>query len=736
MNLSNSLMTGLCACLCLGVATVAVAQTNIPDELGGHMRAVVDGHPVIFPTLKTDIDADIQGDLATVTVVQTFANPLQEALHATYLFPLNKDAAVYEMTMEVGNERVRAEIQRVEEARRTYEVAKKAGKSAALLTQHRPNMFTQDIANLMPGVPIKVTLTYVQTVPKVDGEYQLVVPLVVGPRFQPDGTGVEPVAQAQVDQPDPPQQQAGGDVPRWDLADPPGPAGGATLADSTEQFGQWEVEQLPAYPPVSGMELPQHIDAQRVSLQIRIDSGMPIANVLSQTHTIRTEQPSAQTRLIALADGRTIDNRDFVLRYALAGTTNQAGLLAYRDDHGGFFSLLIEPPASPDEDQIGRREMVFVLDCSGSMSGLPMDASKAFMREALRNLRPTDTFRIVRFSDTATEFSSRPLIATPANVRRGIAYSDQLYGSGGTMMTSGIEQALQVAPTEDTLRLVVFLTDGYIGNDFEVLRLLEENLGAARLFALGVGTGVNRYLLSEMGRIGRGFTRYMDPTEHTEAVAKELTDRLQTPVLTDIRIDWGGLVSTGLTPTLIPDLFAGQSLRLQGRYSIAGEYRIKIHGKVNGRPATLPFQVNLPEQSTHGEAVKLVWARSAIKDAMHLMLAPEELRPDQETDTRLKQRITQLGLDYALVTQWTAFVAVSEKVYNADPDATGTRPVPLAQVKGITENAYGGSYTGYATPEPQTIFGLLLVAGMLGWFVARRRVSSPVSEAGDEPITC
>src|SRR5690606_28700105 len=205
---------------------------------------------------------------------------------------------------------------------------------------------------------------------------------------------------------------------------------------------------------------------------------------------------------VALQEGRTIDNRDFVLRYRLAGAATEAGLLVQADESGGYFSLLIEPPAAPADADVTLREMVFLLDCSGSMHGLPMDASKAFMREALRKLRPTDSFRIIRFSDDATEFSEAPLPATADNIRRGLAYTDGLRGMGGTMMARGIRRALEVPAPPGSLRIVTFLTDGYIGNEAEILRLVEELRGGARLYAFGVGSGVNRHLLDELGRAG------------------------------------------------------------------------------------------------------------------------------------------------------------------------------------------------------------------------------------------
>jgi len=408
LNLQKSLL------LLIFLILIPIAHAKIDvDKLGGRVEAVTpEGDTLIFPTLKTDIEVDIQGDLATVAVQQTFENPLNTPLNVTYLFPLNKEAAVYKMIMEVGDERIRAQIKQVEEAQATFEQAKQEGKSAALLKQHRPNMFTQDIANLMPGLPIKVTLHYVQTLPKVDKAYELVIPLVVGPRFQPPHAGNVP------------------DKP-------------------TSQFGKWELEALPSYPSVIGLDIPKSIEAERVAIQIRLNGGMPIQQVSSQTHQIDTEISGDNQRIIRLAKNRVIDNRDFVLRYTLNGEAHQAGLLAYyQSEQQGFFSLLIEPPGIPQADQITPREMVFVLDCSGSMSGLPLEASKAFMREALQNLRPTDTFRIIRFSESATEFSRLPLPATPENIQRGIRYTDRLYGSGGTMMTRGIRQAFNVPVPE------------------------------------------------------------------------------------------------------------------------------------------------------------------------------------------------------------------------------------------------------------------------------------------------
>ncbi|MGE3936713.1 MAG: VIT and VWA domain-containing protein [Rhodospirillaceae bacterium] len=675
------------------------ARNDGPADLGGHVTAVVDGRTVLFPTLKTDVVADVQGDLATVTVTQTFANPMAEALNATYLFPLNRHAAVYAMTMTVGAEVVQAQIARREEARQTFEAGKRAGKSAALLEQHRPNMFTQEIANLMPGQPVKVTLKYTHTVPRLDGAYELVVPLVVGPRYVPPPT--RPV-----------------------VAGP-----GADPAPALEP-GVWQLGPVPAYPGVAGLTVPATVDADRVSVTVNLSSGMPIRNVASATHPLAGDGDDRR-RTVTLAGGRTVDNRDFVLRYTLADALPQAGLLTHRDGDGGTFSLLVEPPAEVADADATRREMVFVLDTSGSMAGVPIEASKTFMRHALKTMRPADAFRIIRFSGSASEFAAAALPATADNLAAGAAYVESLTADGGTEVLSGLQRVYGAPPPAGMLRLVVFLSDGYVGNEPDILRLVAERVGAGRLYAFGIGSSVNRYLIEEMARRGRGQSRVIDPTANSHEEAIRFATGLRTPVLTDIAIDWDGLDVSDVTPARIPDLFAGDSIRIQGRFTGAGRHVVKVAGKVNGRPATLATPVALPAGAS-GEgtaAIPLIWARTRIADDMREMSVPPSLRTTRLSDEDLKSRVIALGLGHSLVTQWTSFVAVSRQAVNADPAAAHDESVPLPMVKGVQATAYpmrgSGGFSGGATPEPAQILGyaaigFLLLAG-LGRAALRRR---------------
>lgn len=688
--------------LFLAFATNGFAFTE--NDLGGSVQAVVDGKTIHFPALKTDIHAKVQGDLTMVTVTQTFANPTLTPLNAKYLFPLNKDAAVHAMTMEVGDEIIQAKIHKIGEARKKFEKAKKQGKAASLLVQHRPNMFTQHIANLMPGLPIKVTLTYDQTVPRVDDSYELVIPLIVGPRYQPANSGKPPLVAEDAF------------------------TVGIKKVKAESPFNEWEIEALPSYPEVAGLTIPDTISKDRVAIQVDLEAGAAIPNLYSRTHKIQvTGEDNKKT--ITLAEGRTLDNRDFVLRYQLAGKNTQPAFLTFRDSIDGYFSLWIEPPASPKSKDITAREMVFVLDTSGSMSGLPIEASKAFMRHALNSLRSSDYFRIIRFSNNASEFTSSPVRATPNNINHGVRYVNSLDANGGTEVPNAIRQAFSVPQPDRTLRIVVFLTDGYIGNESEVLKLITGTIGDARIYAFGVGTSVNRYLLSEMGRKGRGFVRFMDPTENAEEVALELAGKLESPVLTDIDIDWDDLKVSEMTPAVIPDLFAGDSIRILGKIEGGGTHTIQVKGRVRGRQASLPIQAVLSDgkSETAPSPIPQIWARSQIADHMSQINSPNHFKSTHLTNDELKQKVIHLGLKHSLATRWTSFVAVSHKIVNKNPETAKDSQVPLPMVKGVGPKAYGQAapmqmaqnFSGSSVPEPATWAGLIVISLAVLMFLKR-----------------
>ena len=683
------------------------------DDLGGTIEAVTpDGQSFHLPMVDSDIEAMIDGDIASIKIRQVFENPSTGPVNATYLFPLNEDAAIHAMTMTVGDEIIRADIQKKAKARETFERAKQAGKSAALLSQHRPNMFTQDVANLMPEQPVIIELTYAQIIPFKDHAYELVVPTVVGPRYMPaapksqDEFLISTVSDRSSDTGD---SDEGTDI-----------VGSAS--------GNWVLGPPPSYPDVKGLTIPKSIDPNRLSFQATVRSGVDIQNIHSASHTFDV-QGKGRESFVSLANGRTIPNRDLILRYELGGEGVQAGALTHIDERGGFFSLMLTPPDVVDDRTIASRELVFVLDTSGSMNGLPIKASKTFMHEALEALRPEDAFRVVQFSSTASEFSRVAVPATKRNVSAGRNYVDRLQARGGTEIVSALNQAFSLPETAGRMRIVIFLTDGYIGNEIDVLRRQAELMGDSRVYAFGVGSSVNRYLLEEMARRGRGMVRYVDPTETAGEAAKALARNIEAPVLTDVSIDWGEMNSEFVTPNPIPDLFAGEAIRLTGRFdpkNMKGPTEIKISGRVAGRKATLPVKVSL-QNGDRVSALPVIWARQHIGDLMSDLAAPQSLRVSGLTDHGIESDVTELGLNFDLVTQWTSFVAVSEKTINSDEVAKDLQ-VALERPAGVPNTAFGrsdigmsrGGFAGASSPEPGFWF-MLILAALGGLFIYLRR---------------
>ena len=680
------------------VAALAVlivqARADETDRLGGRLEAYDGDRLVILPVVSTEIDAALDGDLVSVSVRQVFENPGDTPLDATYLFPLPEDAAVHAMTLTTGDEVIRAVISKKAEARATFEAAKSEGRGAALLSQHRPNMFTQEVANLMPGAPVTVEITYAQTVPRVDGMHELVVPTVVGPRYMPTAPESDRSTERTVE-----DEYAADEMV------------GEARADG------WALGPPPPLPDVFGLTIPEDVAPERLSFAATIRGGVRLSGVSSPSHRIDVEGGR-----VTLADGRTIPNRDLILRYALGSAETEAGLLTHTDERGTFFSLLLTPPEDVDPAAVTARELVFVLDTSGSMGGAPLGASKAFMEAALRALRPDDAFRIVRFSSQADEFAAAPVEATPRNVRAGLSYVRRLEADGGTEMIPAMEQAFSVPARRDRMRIVVFLTDGYVGNEVEVIRRQAALMGRSRVYAFGVGSSPNRYLLSQMARRGRGMLRVIDPTEDGHMAARDLARRLDAPVLTDIALDIEGAAL--VTPDPIPDLFAGEAVRVTGRIEGPIPDRVTVTGRAAGRAASLPVALTASEGRS---ALPVIWARGRVGDLMTDFAAPVPMRMTGLDDEGIEAAVTDLGLSFGLVTQWTSFVAVSERVVNADRAETRAADVAIAQPAGVPDTAYPqASFGGASAPEPGVVGMLAFMLAAAG--IAARRRGEPARE--------
>jgi Ca-activated chloride channel homolog len=586
---------------------------DLPDH-SGQLVAEIDDRKVGLPKIDADYRVDVRGDLATVYVKQSFENPTDSVAEPIYEFPLYEKAAVYAMSMKIGDRRVDAEIKRKEEAREQYEQAKRQGKKAALLDQDRPNLFVQRVANVEPGQRVEITLRYTHALPKDRGNYLLTVPLAIGERFTPSDMSKNRLVDSDGN------------------ADPGAKAGGAREAAAPEN----------------------------VSLSVRIDGGMPVSQIRSASHRVRVGQLAETVHRVELDADKDATDKHFRLAYRLAGDQPQVGVNSYfsEDDEQGYFDVLIEPPAEVAAEQVPNREVVFVVDKSGSMRQARMKAANDFIVKVLDHLRPDDHFRIIYFSNGIERLAAEPMRATPQNISRAKAYAERMRSGGGTVIVPPLKEALEVPIPEDTMRMVVVVTDVQVSNEFQVIETITEHIGEARMFALGIGGEVNRYLLDEIGRSGRGFAKQFDADDNVQRAIDDAVRRLQSPVLTDISVDWGSLEARNTTPERVPDVFEGGSVRLYGQYDNPGRHRLSVRGKLGGEWVTFEKEVDFADSAHDGEAVKLAWARQRIADRMHLLNTPKTLREDEK---RLKEEITELGLKHSLTTQWTSFVAVDDQ---------------------------------------------------------------------------
>ena len=595
----------------------------------GALVAVLPGDDkeVPVPLKHTDVQARIAGYIATVDVTQKFHNPYSEKIEAKYVFPLPQNAAVNEFVMTIGDRRIRGIIREREEAEKIYAEARSQGYVASLLTQERPNIFTQSVANIEPGKDIDISIRYFNTLAYRDGWYEFVFPMVVGPRFNPPGHtgGVGAVARGKH-----------------------GLSGQKT-----------EVQYL----------TPNERSGHDVALSLEIDAGVAIEDIESVNHVVKRADAAPGKARLALSELDTIPNKDFVLRYKVAGKAIKSALVTHRDERGGFFTLMLFPPEDLTSLARAPMEMVFVLDCSGSMSGRPIEQAKNAVSRALRSLRDGDTFQIIRFSNDASRLGDRPIPATAKNVRKGLSYLGSLRGSGGTMMIQGIKAALDFPHDPERLRVVSFMTDGYIGNDSEILGEVAKRLGASRIFSFGVGSSPNRYLLDRMANLGHGAVAYLSLNDDAGAVMDRFFDRISHPALTDIEIDWRGLGATDVYPARIPDLFVGRPVILTGRFTGDPGSAITVRGNAGGETRRITVQAGA---STEHTGLPFVWARAKIADLMD--------RATHEDAVALASEIRQLALNYGLMSQYTAFVAVDSTARTAgDHGTTVAVPVPVPE---------------------------------------------------------
>jgi Ca-activated chloride channel family protein len=575
-----------------------------------------------FPLKHTDVKADVSGFVASVTVNQQFHNPYNEKIEAIYTFPLPEDSAVNEMTMKIGSRTIKGSIRERQDARDIYDSAVMRGSVASLLDQERPNVFTQAVANIEPGENIDIEIKYVSTLKYDSGKFSFTFPTIVDTRFIPGLAA----------------------------------AGGSRLVGLGE--------------PVPDSELlnAQHLSqGQRsghdISIALRINSPVAIGDISSELHEVNIHREGPMQAQVYLQAADSIPNRDFVASWEMASGQMSSGYLTHGDRNGGFFSLVMFPPKRMETQNVTPKEMIFLIDCSGSQAGMPMLKAKEALRYILYHMNPKDTFQVIAFNQGESYSSIKPEIASPEMKQRALNFIDGLKARGGTWMAPVVEKACSLPAPANRLRIVTFMTDGKVGNDFQVIDMIKRHRGSSRWFAFGTGDSVNRFLIDKIAAEGGGEAEYVLSNSSSEEIGKRFYSRISSPVLTNLKVEFKGLEVKDVFPKEVADLWAQKPLVITGRYLKAGSAKAILTGFAGTKPYRQELTLAIPQAQPENAVLKSVWARAKVD---RLMSENWSAMQFGIPNTELQEEITATAIKYHILSQFTSFVAVEDNAATAD----------------------------------------------------------------------
>ncbi|QPF91608.1 marine proteobacterial sortase target protein [Bradyrhizobium commune] len=589
------------------------------DARSGTLLLKRDGATTEAIRLGIDVDITVSGPTLRTRVTQVFRNPTKDWVEATYVYPLASDGAVDTLKMVVGDRVIVGDIKERGQARVIYEQARSAGQKAALTEQERPNIFTNSVANIGPGETVLVQIEYQEPVHQSGNEYSLRVPLVVGPRYNP-----APIVQS-VDF-------------RRD-----GSGWGATTSDPVPDRDR--ISPQVADPAKAAPVNP-------TSITVHLKAGFALGEVKSHHHNVKIESPDSATRVVTLADGAVPADRDFELTWKPAAEkAPSVGLFREHVGDADYLLAFVTPPAAEQATQKPLpREVVFVIDNSGSMGGTSIVQAKASLLYALGRLQPTDRFNVIRFDDTMDVLFSTSVPADPAHLGEALAFVNGIQARGGTEMVPAMRAALTDKLGETNMvRQVVFLTDGAIGNEQQLFETITAMRGRSRIFMVGIGSAPNTYLMTRASELGRGAFTHIGSVEQVEERMRGLFAKLENPAVTGLTAKFSD-AKADVAPAIIPDVYRDEPLVLAAKLDkLAGSLEIK------GRVGDHLWSVTLPLQNAaEGKGLSKLWARRKIGDA-EVARTLREMTPE-ETD----KTILALALDHQIVTRLTSLVAVDK----------------------------------------------------------------------------
>lgn len=598
----------------------------------------VSGDPAVdrLPLERTSARIQVSGVVAHVRLSQTYKNEGSRPIEAVYVFPVSTRGAVFGMKMQLGDRTIRAEIREKKEARKEYEDAKHRGQTASLLEGLRPSVLELKVANILPGDRVEVEVDYFEVLTPTEAEYELVLPMVVGPRYT-----------------------------------------GGTRDGANHD------------PAIAATYLPEGLGpTHQLSLTAHIDAGVPIQRMESPSHrVVSVLAPRGNPHHAELAlDEPEGANRDFVLRYRLGQDAPTSGVLLHEGSEEQFFLAMLQPPAKLEPTAVPPRELIYIVDVSCSMGGFPLDTAKSFIRASLDGLRPVDRFNLMFFSGGNTVLSKESLAATPENLARAQRMLSDQSSSGGTEIQPALEQALRMRRGAEVSTSFVVVTDGYVSVEKETFALIRRSLGRANLFAFGIGTSVNRHLIEGMARAGMGEPFVVQNESEATGSAAKLVRLLDAPVLTRVKVDFDGFDAYDVVPESLPDLFVDRPVLIFGKFRGPARGHIRVEGyNAHGRySAALDVERAAAPDGAH-RALRHLWARHAIQSLQD----EAGLDPTRGSGDRIRD----LGLRYGLLTEHTSFVAIDSAKRNHDGEPVVVeQPLPLPM--GVGRGALGGVGVG------------------------------------------
>ncbi len=606
--------------------------------------------------LNTELVGEVNGLVATITLRQTFLNPSPDWVNGRYVFPLPENAAIDSLSLKTGGRIIRGVVKEKKAAKRAFEAAKASGKKAGLLQQNRPNLFSMSLANIAPDSEVTATVTWVQTVDFKAGQFSLRLPTTLTPRFIP-GRAVTPADVSGQEQEFEPEQALAIDSGTgWSL--------NTDRVPDAEQITPWQVLQ------------PEQAGSHQFSLDLWLDAGLALSGISSVSHAldISTSLAGSTRQRIRLSNGLEPLDKDLLIRWTPVASQQPDAAIFQQAGSEGDYSLLMVMPPMQNIVQTLPREVIFIIDSSGSMAGVSMLQAKQGLRTALGYLSPADRFNIVDFDSAAKAMFSEPVPASKSNLSRAGRFISSLVADGGTNMDAALTLAFKQRREEGYLRQIVFITDGSVGNEEALFRLIQSRLGDARLFTVGIGSAPNSHFMRGAAHYGRGSYKNIATLDEAEKRMNALFARINRPVMSDLKIQWPDNESVEMYPEKIPDLYLGEPLMVLVN-SPAALTELRISGQLAGKPWTRSLNgAGAPEAKN----LDKLWARQKI-DAL---ISGQVVRG--EPVEKIKPEIVKLGIEHQLATRYTSFVAIEEKLSKPEHLTAKNKQVQNLMPKGNT----------------------------------------------------